>query len=55
MAQTFTGLKLQGAQGRFGNTEVSDVIGILSMPDGKVRVQHGGEGCSATSPPSPPC
>lgn len=36
MAQTFTGLKLEGAHGRFGNTEVSDVIGILAMPDGKV-------------------
>lgn len=44
MALTFTGLKLEGAQGRFGNTEVSDVIGVLSMPDGKVGA---GTGCSA--------
>ncbi|XP_052120104.1 cilia- and flagella-associated protein 44-like [Frankliniella occidentalis] len=36
MAETFTGLKLEGAQGRFGNTEVTDVIGVLAMPDGKV-------------------
>lgn len=50
MAQTFTGLKLQGAQGRFGNTEVSDVIGILAMPDGKVRVQHGCGGVLECAP-----
>ncbi|KAK3913166.1 Cilia- and flagella-associated protein 44 [Frankliniella fusca] len=36
MAETFTGLKLEGAQGRFGNTEVTDVVGVLAMPDGKV-------------------
>ncbi|XP_053686558.1 cilia- and flagella-associated protein 44 [Sabethes cyaneus] len=36
MAQTFTGLKLQGELGRFGKTEISDIIGILPMPDEKV-------------------
>ncbi|VVC33540.1 WD40/YVTN repeat-like-containing domain,WD40 repeat,WD40-repeat-containing domain [Cinara cedri] len=36
MAQTFTGLKLQGQLGRFGKTDVSDVVGIFSMPDEKV-------------------
>ncbi|KAF0754182.1 cilia- and flagella-associated protein 44, partial [Aphis craccivora] len=36
MAKTFTGLKLQGQLGRFGKTEVSNVIGIFSMPDEKV-------------------
>jgi len=37
MANTFTGLKLKGRLGRFGKTEISDVIGIFSMPDEKVR------------------
>lgn len=37
MAKTFTGLKLQGQLGRFGKTEVSNVIGIFSMPDEKVK------------------
>eukprot|EP00102_Acyrthosiphon_pisum_P018896 XP_016656106.1 PREDICTED: cilia- and flagella-associated protein 44-like [Acyrthosiphon pisum] len=36
MAKTFTGLKLQGQLGRFGKTEISNVIGIFSMPDEKV-------------------
>nr|XP_029730533.1 LOW QUALITY PROTEIN: cilia- and flagella-associated protein 44-like [Aedes albopictus] len=36
MAQTFTGLKLQGELGRFGKTEISDIVGILPMPDEKV-------------------
>lgn len=36
MAETFTGLKLQGELGRFGKTEISDIIGILPMPDEKV-------------------
>lgn len=36
MAKTFTGLKLQGRLGRFGQTEISDVIGVFSMPDEKV-------------------
>lgn len=36
MASTFTGLKLQGAIGKFGNVELSDVVGFVEMPDGKV-------------------
>ncbi|XP_050529600.1 cilia- and flagella-associated protein 44 isoform X1 [Daktulosphaira vitifoliae] len=36
MVQTFTGLKLQGRLGRFGKTEISNVIGTYSMPDEKV-------------------
>lgn len=36
MAQTFTGLKLQGELGRFGKTEISDILGVFSMPDEKV-------------------
>ncbi|OXB83351.1 UNVERIFIED_CONTAM: hypothetical protein H355_001788 [Colinus virginianus] len=36
MAYTFTGLKLQGALGRFGKTAVTDIIGYVELPDGKV-------------------
>ncbi|XP_009328783.1 PREDICTED: WD repeat-containing protein 52 [Pygoscelis adeliae] len=36
MALTFTGLKLQGALGRFGKTAVTDIIGYVELPDGKV-------------------
>jgi hypothetical protein len=36
MATTFTGLKLQGDIGKFGGTELSDVVGFLELPDGKV-------------------
>lgn len=36
MAKTFTGLKLQGELGRFGKTEISDIIGVYSMSDEKV-------------------
>lgn len=36
MAKTFTGLKLKGDIGRFGKTEISDIIGIYPMPDEKV-------------------
>ncbi|XP_055624931.1 cilia- and flagella-associated protein 44 isoform X2 [Toxorhynchites rutilus septentrionalis] len=36
MAQTFTGLKLQGELGRFGKTEISDIVGILPLADEKV-------------------
>eukprot|EP00201_Polytomella_parva_P017068 CAMPEP_0175055168 /NCGR_PEP_ID=MMETSP0052_2-20121109/9925_1 /TAXON_ID=51329 ORGANISM="Polytomella parva, Strain SAG 63-3" /NCGR_SAMPLE_ID=MMETSP0052_2 /ASSEMBLY_ACC=CAM_ASM_000194 /LENGTH=855 /DNA_ID=CAMNT_0016319973 /DNA_START=59 /DNA_END=2623 /DNA_ORIENTATION=- len=36
MASTFTGLKLQGAIGKFGVVELSDVCGFLEFPDGKV-------------------
>ena len=31
------GLKLQGAIGKFGNVELSDVAAFVEMPDGKVR------------------
>eukprot|EP00955_Chlamydomonas_euryale_P072828 361535-Chlamydomonas_euryale.AAC.1 len=36
MAETFTGLKLQGALGKFGAVELSDVEAFVEMPDGKV-------------------
>ncbi|XP_078512752.1 cilia- and flagella-associated protein 44 isoform X2 [Lissotriton helveticus] len=36
MANTFTGLKLQGALGRFGKTGLSDIEGYVELPDGKV-------------------
>lgn len=36
MASTFTGLKLQGAIGKFGNVELSDVAAFVELPDGKV-------------------
>lgn len=36
MSQTFSGLKLQGALGRFGKTEICDILGIYPMPDEKV-------------------
>jgi WD40 repeat protein len=36
MAQTFTGLKLQGEIGKFGQLELSDVTGVAELPDGKV-------------------
>ncbi|XP_046572732.1 cilia- and flagella-associated protein 44-like isoform X2 [Haliotis rubra] len=36
MADTFTGLKLQGELGRFGKTEISDIDGYVELPDGKV-------------------
>ncbi|XP_067402528.1 LOW QUALITY PROTEIN: cilia- and flagella-associated protein 44 [Emydura macquarii macquarii] len=36
MAHTFTGLKLQGALGRFGKTAVTDIVGYVELPDGKV-------------------
>lgn len=38
MARTFTGLKLQGSIGKFGNQELSDVSGFTSLPDGKASV-----------------
>lgn len=37
MAQTFTGLKLKGELGRFGKTEICDVLGVYPMPDEKVK------------------
>lgn len=36
MAKTFTGLKLQGEIGKFGNIEISDTSGFAMFPDGKV-------------------
>ncbi|CAF4862679.1 unnamed protein product [Pieris macdunnoughi] len=36
MATTFTGLKLKGELGRFGKTEICDVLGVYPMPDEKV-------------------
>ncbi|CAG7731039.1 unnamed protein product [Allacma fusca] len=36
MAETFTGLKLQGVIGRFGKTEISDIQGYAGLQDGKV-------------------
>jgi cilia- and flagella-associated protein 44 len=36
MASTFTGLKLQGYIGKFGKVELSDVVAIEELPDGKV-------------------
>ena len=36
MASTFTGLKLQGEIGKFGQLELSDVTGFAELPDGKV-------------------
>ena len=36
MASTFTGLKLQGAIGKFGRVDLSDVSAFDELPDGKV-------------------
>ena len=36
MARTFTGLKLQGEIGKFGNIEISDTSGYSMFDDGKV-------------------
>eukprot|EP00040_Diaphanoeca_grandis_P030987 m.184465 g.184465 ORF g.184465 m.184465 type:complete len:1849 (+) comp32191_c0_seq1:110-5656(+) len=36
MADTFTGLKLQGDIGKFGKAEISDITGYVELPDGKV-------------------
>jgi WD40 repeat protein len=36
MANTFTGLKLQGDIGKFGNIEISDIAAYTELPDGKV-------------------
>ena len=36
MAQTFTGLKLQGEIAKFGALEMSNVSGYHELPDGKV-------------------
>lgn len=37
ISETFTGLKLKGEIGRFGQMEISDIIGVYIMPDGKVK------------------
>uniref|UniRef100_A0A0G4I0H2 Cilia- and flagella-associated protein 44 n=1 Tax=Chromera velia CCMP2878 TaxID=1169474 RepID=A0A0G4I0H2_9ALVE len=36
MAKTFTGLKLQGELGKFGQSEITDVQSFCELPDGKV-------------------
>ena len=36
MANTFTGLKLQGDIGKFGRVDLSDVNAFAELPDGKV-------------------
>lgn len=36
VAETFTGLKLKGEIAKFGQVELSDVIGYFIHPDGKV-------------------
>lgn len=36
MAHTFTGLKLQGAIGKFGQVELTDVYGYQELPNGNV-------------------
>ena len=36
MALTFTGLKLQGAIGKFGRVDLSDIHAFAELPDGKV-------------------
>ncbi|KAM9338379.1 cilia- and flagella-associated protein 44 [Symphorus nematophorus] len=36
MASTFTGLKLQGCIGHFGETAATDIEGYVELPDGKV-------------------
>lgn len=36
MAGTFTGIKLQGLIGHFGNTTTTDIEGYVELPDGKV-------------------
>ncbi|QDZ25480.1 hypothetical protein HOP50_17g80200 [Chloropicon primus] len=36
MAGTFTGLKLQGAIGKFGSVEISDVAAFAELPNGSV-------------------
>ena len=36
MASTFTGMKLQGAIGKFGRVDLSDITAFAELPDGKV-------------------
>lgn len=40
ISKTVTGLKLTGKIGRFDQTEISDIIGVYIMPDGKVNTIH---------------
>ena len=43
MATTFTGLKLQGELGKFGQIDLSDISAFVEFPDGKVLcgTEHG--------------
>ena len=43
MATTFTGLKLQGELGKFGQIDLSDISSFVEFPDGKVLcgTEHG--------------
>ena len=43
MANTFTGLKLQGELGKFGQIDLSDISSFVEFPDGKVLcgTEHG--------------
>lgn len=43
MAKTFTGLKLQGELGKFGQIDLSDISAFVEFPDGKVLsgTEHG--------------
>lgn len=36
IAETFTGLKLKGEIGKFGQNEISDITAYYEFPDGKV-------------------
>lgn len=38
ISKTFTGLKLKSNIGKFGKTEISDIVGVYIMPDGKVNI-----------------
>lgn len=38
ISKTFTGLKLKSEIGKFGQTEISDIVGVYIMPDGKVSI-----------------
>ena len=52
IAQTFTGLKLQGDLGKFGKVELSDVDDFAELPDGKVQSYSSGgkvQSCSSDS------
>ncbi|XP_070529333.1 cilia- and flagella-associated protein 44 isoform X2 [Cardiocondyla obscurior] len=36
ISKTFTGLKLKSEIGKFGQIEISDILGVYIMPDGKI-------------------